>query len=155
MNDPIVRRQALKQLEPFLGEWRVEVAVPNAPVGRTVFRWSLDDQFLVQESEVPDPNAPNSFSVVAVAPDGAYTQHYFDSRGVVRVYRMTVSDGSWTLLRDQPDFTPLDFSQRFVGTFVGGTDRIEGAWEMSSSGDGWRHDFDMSYTRVRWPTSPA
>jgi hypothetical protein len=148
MNDPVIRRQALAQLERFVGEWQVEVGVPNAPVGRTVFRWGLDNQFLIQESEVPDPNAPNSLAIVAVALDGTYTQHYFDARGVVRLYAMTMSDGSWTLVRDQPDFTPLDFSQRFVGAFVGGTDRIEGAWEMSVQGDGWRHDFDMSYTRV-------
>jgi hypothetical protein len=156
MNYPVVRRQALEQLEPFVGEWQVEVGVPKAPVGRTVFRWGLDKQFLIQESEVPDPSAPNSLAIVAVGLDGTYTQHYFDARGVVRLYAMTVSNGSWTLVCDQPDFTPLDFSQRFVGAFAGGTDRIEGAWEMSAQGDAWRHDFDMSYTRV-WlpPPSPA
>ena len=47
---------------------------------------------------------------------GAYTQHYYDSRGVVRLYAMTFSDGLWALTRESPDFSPLDFQQRFTGT---------------------------------------
>ena len=60
-------------------------------------------------SEVPDvPEAPDGIAIVGVDRDGeAYTQHYFDSRGVARVYAMTFRDGVWTLLRDAPDFTPL------------------------------------------------
>ena len=30
---------------------------------------------------------------------GAYTQHYYDSRGVVRLYAMTFAGGVWTLTR--------------------------------------------------------
>jgi hypothetical protein len=44
-------------------------------------------------------------------------QHYFDSRGVARLYEMTFSGGVWNLLRNSSDFTPLEFSQRFSGTF--------------------------------------
>jgi hypothetical protein len=54
----------------------------------------------VQRSEAPDP-APDSLAVVSVDPKaGAYTQHYFDSRGVVRLYAMTLNGGTWTLTRD-------------------------------------------------------
>ena len=35
--------------------------------------------------------------------------------GVTRLYSMTFEDGTWTLLRDKPDFSPLHFSQRYVG----------------------------------------
>jgi len=38
-----------------------------------------------------------------------------DSRWVTRLYSMTFEDGTWTLLRDKPDFSPLHFSQRYVG----------------------------------------
>jgi hypothetical protein len=38
------------------------------------------------------------------------------------VYAMDLSDGVWTLLREPPypDFSLLDFSQRFTGTFSSG-----------------------------------
>ena len=56
--------------------------------------------------------------VCVVGPDGqgSFTQHYFDSRGVARVYEMKFEAGRWELLRVNPDFTPLDFSQRYVGS---------------------------------------
>src|SRR5438270_6640767 len=108
----------------------------------SVFEWTLDTQFLVQRSEVQDPKAPNSLAIVAYDPGRkAYRQHYFDSRGVVRLYLMTFNGGTWTLLRDAPDFTPLDFSQRFTGTFSPDRNTIRGTWETSSDGVTWAHDF--------------
>ena len=57
-------------------------------------------------------------------------QHYFDSRGVARVYKMSVEEGVWKLWRDEPDFSPLDFSQRFTGTFSADGTTIAGRWEI-------------------------
>ena len=73
-------------------------------------------------------------------------QHYFDSRGVARVYDMTFSDNVWTLERHAP---APDFSQRFSGAFSDDGNTIAGRWESSSDGSGWKPDFDLSYTRVR------
>ena len=82
-------------------------------------------------------------------PNGeSYTQHYFDSRGVVRVYAMTFDGGRWTLMRSAPDFTSLDFSQWFTGTFAEDGNSINAAWETSNDGVHWEHDFDLTYTRV-------
>jgi hypothetical protein len=78
----------------------------------------------------------------------ALTQHYFDSRGRARVYAMTFDDGVWTLLRDSPDFTPLDFSRRFTGEFSAYGNFISGRWERSKDGSGWEHDFELTYRRV-------
>jgi hypothetical protein len=83
----------------------MKATFPGARPGRAVFEWILDRQFLVDRSAIP--GAPSSIAVVSADPGGkSYTQHYFDSRGVVRVYRMTVASGVWTLLRDSQDFTP-------------------------------------------------
>jgi hypothetical protein len=79
---------------------------------------------------------------------GEYTQRYYDSRGVVRLYAMTFSDGVWTLTRESPDFSPLDFQQRFTGTFSQDGNIISGAWEKRLNGAGWEHDFDLSYRRA-------
>ena len=51
--------------------------------------------------------------------------------------------GEW-----KPDFTPLDFSQRFTGTFSDDGKTIAGPWEISHDGKTWEHDFDLTYTKV-------
>ena len=97
----------------------------------------------------PHP-APASLAVVSVDPKtGAYTQHYFDSRGVTRVYRMMLSRGTWILTRQSPDFSPLDFNQRFIGKFSRDGRTIKGSWETAKKrGDRWVKDFDLVFTRV-------
>lgn len=147
------RTDALARLEVFAGEWAEQVTLPGAglvPVrGRTVFEWGLDRQFLLERSEWPHPDFPDSIAVIAAAQDGAsYTRHYFDARGVVRVYAMGFRDGIWTLLRDAPDFSPLRFAQRFSGTFAGDGSTIDGAWETADDSVHWEHDFRLTYTRL-------
>jgi hypothetical protein len=152
--DQAARKAALERLDAFIGEWSVDASFPDAPptgvAGRTEFEWVLGGQFLVQRSDLPHPDAPDSLAIIGVDPEGeAYSQHYFDSRGVARVYAMTFSDGVWKLLRDSPDFTPLNFSQRFTGTFSDDGKTIKGRWELSRDGSRWDHDFDLTYTRVK------
>jgi hypothetical protein len=147
--DESARARALERLNAFVGEWVEQVEVADVPSGRMTFEWALDGQFLLQRSEIPQPEFPDSLAIIAVETSGeAYTQHYFDSRGVVRVYAMSLTDGRWTLLRNSPDFTPLSFSQRFIGTFSKDGNTIAGAWE-SSNDDGahWEHDFAVTYKR--------
>lgn len=143
---------ALERLDVFIGEWRLGLGHSIPPAGEggphSVFEWVLDGQFLVQRTEIPDPNAPNGLCIVAHEPNtDGYTQHYFDSRGVVRLYAMTFRDGIWTLLREKPDFSPLDFSQRFTGKFSADGNTITATWELND-GSGWRKDFDLTYARV-------
>ncbi len=70
------------------------------------------------------------------------------TRGVARVYKMSLADGVWKLWRDEPDFSPLDFRQRYTGTFSEDGATIVSAWEISHDGTTWEHDFDLTYTRV-------
>ena len=61
----------------------------------------------MQRTEVPIPEAPDSLTIVSVNPEtGAYTQRYYDSRGVARLYTMSLAGGVWTLTR------PFDASCR-------------------------------------------
>jgi hypothetical protein len=147
------RSEALARLDVLVGDWDVHATFPSAdtepPPVRSRFEWALDRQFLLQWTEVPVPEAPSSLAVVGVDPGtGGYTQHYFDSRGVARLYAMSLDAGVWTLTRESPDFTPLDFAQRFTGTFADDGNTITGAWELSRGGAGWEHDFAMTYRRV-------
>lgn len=144
-------QEALERLDVLVGEWEVEADLPGppAPAVRSVFEWTLDGRFLVQRTEIPIPGAPDSMAIVAVDPEtGAYTQHYFDSRGVVRVYAMSLADGVWRLLREAPDFSPLAFRQRFTGHVGDDGDTIRGTWEKSMAGSTtWEHDFTLIYRR--------
>lgn len=150
--DATARREALeRQLDALVGEWVVEADFPGleAPPGRCVFDWTLDGRFLVQRTEAPSP-APASMAVIAPEPEtGGYIQHYYDSRGIVRLYAMTFTDGVWQLLRDKPDFSPLAFRQRFVGRVGAHGDTISGVWERGSADglDAWERDFGLVYRR--------
>ena len=142
----------VERLGAFIGEWSIEAAFPGArPTGvrgRTVFEWMRGRQFVVQRWEVPRPDAPDGIAIIGF--DEAretYLQHYFDSRGVARVYEMSFSNGVWKLWRNSADFSPLDFSQRFTGKFGDDGKTIAGRWETSSDGSSWQHDFDLTYTR--------
>jgi hypothetical protein len=142
-------KAALKRLDVFIGEWTLEASFPGAPPGRAVFEWTLGGQFLVQRTQAPDP-APDNLAIISVNPDrGTYTQHYFDTRGVARVYEMKLTRGAWTLLRVKPDFSPLNFSQRFKGKFSADGNVISGMWETSSDGKTWKRDFDLTYRRLK------
>jgi hypothetical protein len=144
----------VRELEPFVGRWEVEAEVPQlqpgALRGRTSFEWLFGHRFLVQRAGVEHPSAPDSHMVIA--PDarrpGEYLQHYFDERGVVRLYAMTFDGRTWTLRRVEPDFSAFDFAQRFTGTFRDGGDTIAGRWERSADGEAWELDFRLTYRRT-------
>jgi hypothetical protein len=147
-----VQKDPIKRLGVFIGEWRLglgrSIPPPDERTPRSVFEWALDGQFLVQRTHIPEPNVPDSLSIVAYDPSSkGYTQHYFDSRGVIRLYAMSFLDGLWTLRRETPDFTALDFKQRFIGRFDFDGKAIFGTWEIDD-GSGWRKDFDLTYARV-------
>ena len=140
-------------LEPLVGEWSVEALFPGAPPsdlrGRTVFEWMTGGRFLVERSEVPIDEAPDGLCVIGLDGNGpGYLQHYFDSRGVARVYRMGFGDGVWTLSRSTADFSPLDFSQRFTGTVSDDGNTINARWETSHDHSTWEHDFELVYRRI-------
>ncbi|MFC9848486.1 hypothetical protein ACFWFF_40305 [Streptomyces sp. NPDC060223] len=154
------RAEVLARLHVLVGEWTVEARFPgdratpppateDGPPVRSRFEWALDRQFLLQHTEIPVPGAPDSLTIISTDLEtGAYTQHYYDTRGVVRLYAMTLTDGLWTLTRESPDFTPLTFRQRFTGKFSEDTNTIDGAWEICHDGATWAHDFALTYRRA-------
>jgi hypothetical protein len=136
------------ELDAFIGEWTIEASFEGAPPGTVAFEWMPGGKFLVQRWEVPHPAAPDGLAVIGYDEGrGTYLQHYFDSRGVARVYEMTLEDDTWTLSRTEADFGPLDFAQRWVGTFSDDGRTIEGAWEIAHDGTTWEKDFDLTYRK--------
>jgi hypothetical protein len=154
------RADALARLGVFIGDWSMEARFPgqdpvpsgadgSGPAASSRFEWALGGQFLLQHTKISIPEAPDSLAIVRTdLRTGGYTQHYYDSRGVVRRYAMGFADGVWTLTRESPDFSPLDFRQRFTGTFSQDQNTITGAWEKCPDGGEWEHDFALTYRRA-------
>jgi hypothetical protein len=88
---------------------------------------------------------PDGIAIIGAADEPeSFRQYYFDSRGVHRIYEVTLADGVWMLWRDAPD----PFPQRYTGTFSDEGKTITGRWEKAEDGSTWETDFDLSYRRV-------
>src|SRR4051812_45572296 len=148
----------IESLAPLIGEWSMEAIFPPtspafgmeaAGVARTVFEYLPGERFVVQRWEVPHPAAPDGIAIIGWDDGGqSLLQHYFDSRGVARLYQMSLDGGVWTLARTEADFSPLDFAQRFSATFDDDGHTINGRWELSEDGSRWEHDFELRYRRL-------
>jgi hypothetical protein len=135
----------LDHLEPLVGEWRVEIDAPrhvDEPVtGTSSFEWLGDRGFLVNRSTVDHPLFPDGLVVIGGDP---VRYHYFDSRGVQRLYDISFEDGELVIERNDPDMV-----QRYVGRLSEDGTRIEGSWQFSEDGGStWKTDFEGTYVRV-------
>jgi hypothetical protein len=98
---------------------------------------------------------PDTIAIIGGAPDGEpQPMHYFDSRGVKRLF-MTALDGSaWKIWRAPgEDWNGPDgpgFNQRFIGEISADGTMIDGRWErgMGEAGDEWSVDFPITYVRT-------
>jgi len=103
--------QALARLGALVGEWTLEAGPPDSPPwpgeGRVAFEWLEGERFLIQRWSIDMPEAPDGIAIIGPGdePD-AFRQHYFDSRGVERVYEMTLAGGGWRMWRDATDPFP-------------------------------------------------
>jgi hypothetical protein len=68
--------------------------------------------------------------------------HYFDSRGIFRVYELNVDAEAWRLWRNAPGF-----SQRFTGSFADSGDTIAGRWQLCEDDVNWNDDLQIVYRR--------
>ena len=136
------------QLEPFdalVGEWSTEATHPSVPGtvvrGHAAFEWLEGEQFLIQRSTNDHPDFPDAITVIGVVGDGL-AMHYFDSRGVHRIYETSFDDGVWKLWRDAPEF-----SQRWEGTVDDGGDTVRCRTQLSRDGKIWETDLELTYRR--------
>jgi hypothetical protein len=142
------RPLALGLLDVLVGEWTQQVTGHGDPTGTITFEWDLGGAYLLVRSTLPPP-FPESLGVLEYDEAAAeFRQHYFDSRGVTRVLRMTFSGSDWTMVRTEPDFSPLAFAQRFVGTIADDGRSVDGRWEQShDGGETWELDFRVRFER--------
>jgi len=141
----------LTQLQPFIGEWKLEgrhVAFPSLVIhGRATFAWSQGGAFVEERWTMEHPDFPDSISIIgATGPNGNLAVHYYDTRGVHRVYDMTFNGGVWTLDRKGG---PGDFDQRATATFSADGKTIAAEFELRElNAKDYKHDMDLTYKRV-------
>ena len=134
----------LARLEVLVGKWTSASRKYPDGRGRMTVAPTEGGKYLRIEAQVDDPRFPVSTQVVGgdEASD-QYTSLYHDSRGVHRVYHMTVALGVWKIWREAPGF-----NQRYTGQISGDGKTIAGQWEFSEDGSKWEVDFDLSYRKV-------
>ena len=155
---------ALEQLNRLVGTWTTAATHPASPGlvvdGTAEITWLEGERFLIQRARTDHPQFPDSISIVGItdrdrvedarsassklATEPRLCMHYFDSRGVFRVYDMSIDDGVWRLWRNAPGF-----SQRFTGTFTHDGDTLDGRWELSQDDVQWENDLAIIYRRRR------
>jgi hypothetical protein len=155
---------ALQGLDRLVGTWTTEAthpAVPGVVVHGTVtIEWLEGERFLVHRARTNHPDFPDAISIIgftgrdrddnapsidpATADRAQLRMYYFDSRGVFRVYAVSIDDDSWRLWRDAPGF-----SQRFTGRFADGGDTIIGRWQLCRNEPRWDDDLEITYRRSK------
>jgi hypothetical protein len=128
-------------LDRLLGTWQFtmhHVALPEPVTGVQRYERVLDGAFLRLDWTYDHPDFPNAIAML-----DERSCHYFDVRGISRVFDLSVDDTGWSMIRRDADFW-----QRSSATFRD-TDSMEGSGENSyDSGATWEHDFTISYRRV-------
>lgn len=140
--------QALRALEPLVGEWTVEAKGPDGQAwpgeGRAIFQWHSSKAHLEQRTAIGVEGAPDSLSIIGCdAANGTFVLLYSDERGVCRIYSMKFDGGEWVLQRDGDPFP-----QRFVGTISADARTISGRWEKAEGGGDFAIDFYLTYRKI-------
>jgi hypothetical protein len=133
----------------LVGEWTTTATHPAFPGvlvhGRATVEWLEGEQFLIVRSRVDHPDFPDSIAIIGDT-DGLQL-HWFDSRGVHRVYDVTVTDDGWEAIRRQPASSP-DFSQRIPLSFADGDRTMTGTSQISHDDKAWDDDLAITYRRT-------
>jgi hypothetical protein len=82
----------------FIGTWETEGTHPMLPGeairGTSTFEWLDGERFVVWRSHYDHPQIPDAITIIGVT-DGQLSMHYFDQRGVYRVYAASLDQAKW------------------------------------------------------------
>ena len=128
-------------LDRLLGTWDLTMhhrTVAEPVTGRQHYERVLDGAFVQLTWTYDHPDFPDALALLTET-----TMHYFDVRGVVRVFDVAFTDDGWSMVKHDPEF-----AQRFTARYVG-TDAIETTGDYSEDqGTTWQQDFTMSLRRA-------
>ena len=131
----------MSALDQLIGNWAFTMhhsARAKPITGHQRYDWVLNGAFVMQHWTYNHPDFPDALALLSER-----QSHYFDVRGIIRIFDLDIDDIGWTMVH-------LDekFSQRFTARFQG-ADVMEGIGEASDDlGSTWRPDFTITYQRV-------
>ena len=147
--------RALQSLQRLVGAWKTEATHPAMPGvvvrGTAEVEWLEGERFLIQRTRNDHPDFPDAISIIGFtdrdrmssAEPSDLTMHYFDSRGVSRVYEASVSADAWHLVR-----MATGFSQRFTGQFQDSGNTIAGLWQTFDENEkAWKDDLQITFRK--------
>ena len=119
--------------------------------GSSTFEWLDGEQFVIFRSHYEHPDIPDGVSILGDT-DG-FHMHYFDSRGVYRLYELTILDDGWAIAMGHQSPTgsfaspDAPFSQRLTYCFENGDQRMSGKGQLSHDDMNWDDDLGIVYRR--------
>ena len=152
--------EPLQPLNRLVGNWITEATHPALPGivvhGTVAIEWLEGQRFLILRSCNDHPDFPDSISIIGItdvdrvgeqadespASSGRLFMHYFDARGVFRVYQVNIDAEAWKIWRNAPRF-----SQRFTGSFADNGLTIGGLWQLCEDEAHWNDDLKIIYRR--------
>jgi hypothetical protein len=146
----------MDEFEPLIGEWRASGEIPMEPPMKVSGETKIArlGAFIVFTSVGEPAEVPDSISIIGGASDGEpQPMHYFDSRGVERLYMTALEGSTWRIWRapgqDWNGPYGPGFNQRFIGEISADGTTIDARWErgMGDAGDDWEIDFPITYVR--------
>jgi hypothetical protein len=145
----------MTEFDRLLGAWHGEGDFPEPPmhlVSDATFERL--GEFVVFRSTGQPAVVPDTLSIIGGAPAGEpQPMHYFDSRGVKRLFLTTLEGSTWRIWRAPgEDWNGPDgpgFNQRFIGEISPDGRTIDSRWErgLGPNGDEWELDFPMTCVR--------
>jgi hypothetical protein len=131
----------MSALDQLLGSWDITMhhSAMSEPVsGHQRYERVLDGAFVLLTWTYDHPDFPDAMALLS---DDRC--HYFDVRGVIRVFDVEIDDTGWSMIHLDDEF-----SQRYTTRFHG-PDVMESHGEASfDRGASWQPDFRMTYQRV-------
>jgi hypothetical protein len=162
MEEAMTIETALKPLDAFVGNWTTEAKHPAFPGGvvrgEVNVEWLEGKRFLIHRSRTDHPDFPDSISIIGfterdrvdkaakrdpgAASESQLSMHYFDSRGVFRLFDVRADAKSYRFERLAPGF-----SQRFTGTLTDDGNTILGQWQLCEDATTCKDDLQITYRR--------
>ena len=158
----LTQTSLVDSLTRLVGTWTTEATHPAMPGvivhGSATFEWLEGQRFLLSRARTDHPKFPDSLCVIGRmgqdrvggadgsvqtnADEAPIQMHYFDSRGVFRIYDVSMDDSTWRWWRNAPGF-----SQRFVGLISADGNTINGSSELCRDDVHWADDLQITYRR--------
>jgi len=157
----LTRASRADSLGRLVGTWTTEATHPAMPGvvvhGTATVEWLEGQRFLLNRARTDHPDFPDSLSVIGRmgqdriaggdssqgnADDTPIQMHYFDSRGVFRIYEVSMDDSTWRWWRNAPGF-----SQRFAGLISADGNTINGSSQLCKDDVHWADDLQITYRR--------